>query len=89
VETDFDWGDQIDSIIVGPGAWVWVYEDEDFGDDMLPLVPRQAVHRLDELNFGDEIDSIRIFNSSPYGPAGKKMRKNKQGPPKKITDRST
>lgn len=55
-----DWGDQIDSLRVGAKTRVEAWEDEDFADDRIVFEPNQNVSKLDELNFGDEIDSIRI-----------------------------
>jgi hypothetical protein len=60
-----DWGDQIDSLIVGPQAWVQTFEDEDFEDTELWFVPNQMVRSLDELGMGDDIDSMRIFDHPP------------------------
>jgi len=55
-----DWGDQIDSLIVGPYAHVQAWEDEDYKDTMIEFGPDTRHSNLNELNFGDDIDSIKI-----------------------------
>jgi hypothetical protein len=62
---DKDWGDEIDSVIVGPNAWVQAFEDENFEDTEIWFVPNQAVRSLDELGIGDDIDSMRIYDHPP------------------------
>jgi hypothetical protein len=62
---DKDWGDDIDSLQVGPNAWVQAFEDENFEDSEIWFVANQIVPSLDELGFGDDIDSMRIFDRPP------------------------
>jgi len=55
-----DWGDQIDSLIVGPKTQVWAYEDENFSDTEITFSQNQRVPNTGELNFHDDIDSIKM-----------------------------
>jgi hypothetical protein len=60
-----DWGDDIDSLQVGPNAYVQCFEDENFEDTEIWFLPNQVVESLDELGFGDDIDSMRIHAQPP------------------------
>jgi len=57
----YDWGDEVDSLIVGPHAKVVVYEDEDFDDKKKVFGPNSRIPVLDNYGMGDEIDSMRII----------------------------
>lgn len=57
------WADEICSLRVGPNAFVIAYENDDFGGEMICFGPCQEVADLGELNFDDEIDSIKLINS--------------------------
>ena len=58
-----DWGDQIGSLRVGPDAFVMAYRDKDFENTMVAFGPNQEVASLDELDFDDDIDSIKVIDS--------------------------
>jgi len=58
---DKDWGDDIDSIVVGPGCWLQVFADEGFGDTSAWYGPNTHAPGLGDM--GDEIDSMRLFNA--------------------------
>lgn len=58
-----NWCNTISSLRAGPTAFVLVYAEEGFSGAMLSFGPGQDVADLDELKFGDEIDSIRLANS--------------------------
>jgi len=82
------WGDCISSVRVGPSAFVLVYADKEFKGTMMTFGPGQEVSNLEELNFNDEIDSIRLVNSvkvfdgfraeDAAKPAGGQTRENKR-----------
>lgn len=55
--------DAISSLRVGPGAFVLGYAEEGFNGVMMSFGPGQQVPDLEELDFDDEIDSIRLVNS--------------------------
>ena len=57
------WGDRISSIRVGTYAFVMMYADRNFEGSMLSLGPGQEVADLKDMQFDDEIDSIRLVNS--------------------------
>jgi hypothetical protein len=58
-----DWCNSISSLRVGPTAFVLVYSEQDFSGAMKSFGPGDAVPDLKQLNFNDEIDSIRLVNS--------------------------
>jgi hypothetical protein len=56
-----DWGDEIDSLKVGPGATVTVWEDENFGDNSQTYGPgTEKTNLRGDPDMGDQIDSIEI-----------------------------
>ena len=55
-----NWGDQIESLIVGPGAEVQVWKSENYTGTALTFQPNQRVEKLGDLNYEDEIDSIKV-----------------------------
>jgi hypothetical protein len=57
-----DWGDDIDSIIVGPGCWLQVFADEGFNDTSAWYGPDTHAPGLGDM--GDEIDSM-ILHEHP------------------------
>jgi hypothetical protein len=58
-----DWGDHIGSLRVGPYAFVMAYRDKEFRDEMFSFGPNQEVANLHELNFEDDMDSIKVIDS--------------------------
>ena len=58
-----EWGDSISSLRVGPSSFVLVYADREFKGTMMSFGPGQEVSNLEELDFNDDIDSIRLVNS--------------------------
>ena len=57
------WGGDICSLRVGPNAFVIAYETDSFRGEMICFGPCQEVADLSELNFDDEIDSIKLISS--------------------------
>jgi hypothetical protein len=56
-----DWGDQIDSLKVGPGATVTVWEDENFSDNSQTYSPgTERTNLRGNPDMGDQIDSMEI-----------------------------
>jgi hypothetical protein len=56
-----DWGDEIDSLKVGPTATVTVWEDEDFKDNSLTFGPgTEKTNLRGDPDMGDQIDSMEI-----------------------------
>lgn len=60
------WSPQVQSLVVGPNAYVQCYEDLNFYDSVFWLLPYQRVENIAELTCGDEIDSIRIYDRPPF-----------------------
>jgi len=48
---------------IGPNAFVLVYAEKEFKGAMVSFGPGQEVSSLDELDFNDKIDSLRLVNS--------------------------
>jgi len=61
-----EWGDQLFSLNVGPGAYVQCFDSHQFFESVFWLLPNQAVETLEELDCGDGIDSIRIYDRPPF-----------------------
>lgn len=56
-----DWGDDIDSLVVGPQCWLQVFADENFGDTSAWYGPNTHAPGLGDM--GDEIDSMKLHNA--------------------------
>ncbi|HMB96714.1 MAG TPA: hypothetical protein VKK61_11795 [Tepidisphaeraceae bacterium] len=59
------WGINIDSLIVGPEAYVRFHNDADPINTILWLLPRQVVGDIVDLRIDDAVDSIQIFSKPP------------------------
>lgn len=57
-----DWGDDIDSLVVGPKCWLQVFADEGFSDTTAWYGPNSHIPGLGDM--GDEIDSM-ILHETP------------------------
>ncbi|MDR4496246.1 MAG: hypothetical protein AB7P17_03360 [Nitrospirales bacterium] len=55
-----DWSDEIESLIVGPSATIFVYKDPSFSGTEAVFVANQKVGELAELNMSDDIESIKV-----------------------------
>lgn len=63
------WGDEIDSLKTGPACWAVLWEDEGFEDKHLPIYPNTYISNLDVYGFGDETDSMKLYeHQSQYHP---------------------
>jgi hypothetical protein len=56
-----DWGDDIDSLVVGPNCWLQVFADEGFSDTSAWYGPNTHAPGLGDM--GDEIDSMKLFDA--------------------------
>ena len=61
-----DWGDSLASLNVGPGAYVQCFDSRHFFDSVFWLLPNQAVESATELDCGETIDSIRLYDRPPF-----------------------
>jgi len=61
--TKLNWSNSISSLRVGPTAFVLVYAEQDFNGPLMSFGPGEDVPDLGQLNFNDQIDSIRLVNS--------------------------
>jgi hypothetical protein len=61
-----EWNPQVQSLLVGPNAYVQCYEDLNFFDSVCWLLPNQSVENVKDVACNDEIDSMRIFDRPPF-----------------------
>jgi hypothetical protein len=65
------WGTSVDSIVVGPAAFVRLYRSTDPANPGVWLLPQQIVEDLLAQQIGDELDSVQIDARPPgEGVAG-------------------
>ena len=55
-----DWNNDIESVIVGPGATVRAYKERDFKGPEIVFASGQRIPKLSELDMGNEIESMKI-----------------------------
>jgi hypothetical protein len=60
-----DWGASIDSLIVGPKAYVRLFRSSHPHTAVHWLSPRQAVGDVLKLNIHDDVDSVQILDRTP------------------------
>lgn len=60
------WGDYVESLAVGPTAYVQCYALNDFDDTIFWLLPSQSVEATSTGEWGDGIDTVRIFDRPPF-----------------------
>jgi len=61
-----DWAEHLASVNVGPGAYVQCFDSTHFLDSVFWLLPNQAVETIEDLDCGDGIDSIRLYDRPPF-----------------------
>jgi hypothetical protein len=59
------WGISIDSLIVGPQAYVRLYNQDDPKTTLLWLIPWQSIGDVVDLRIDDSTDSLEILQQSP------------------------
>ncbi|WNM62182.1 hypothetical protein [Candidatus Nitrospira neomarina] len=55
-----NWNNEIESLIVGPNAMVYAYEDPDFSGTEVAFVANQRNSDLADLDLSDDIESLKI-----------------------------
>jgi len=55
-----NWNNDIESLIVGPGATVKAYKDKDFKGTEISFTSNQRVANLSKVDMGNTIESMRI-----------------------------
>ena len=55
-----DWNDDIESIIVGPGATIRAYKERDFKGPEIVFASGQRIPKLSKLDMSNEIESMKI-----------------------------
>jgi hypothetical protein len=58
-----EWGDDIGSLRVGPGAFVIAYRRRDFQDEPVTFGPDDEVADLRRLKCDDDIESVKVIDS--------------------------
>lgn len=61
-----EWGNSIASLVVGPGSYVQCFDGRNFGDTVFWLLPNQSVENFEQVDCGDAIDSMRLFDRPPF-----------------------
>jgi hypothetical protein len=56
-----DWSNDIESVIVGPGATVRAYKDRDFQGPEIAFTSGQRIPKLSKLGMSNEIESMKII----------------------------
>jgi hypothetical protein len=59
------WGASIDSLIVGPGAYIRLYRSADPQATALWIAPGQTIEDIVEQHVGDDVDSLQILDHPP------------------------
>ena len=60
------WAESLASLTVGPGAYVQCFDSSHFFESVFWLLPNQAVETLEDLDCGDGIDSVRVYDRPPF-----------------------
>jgi len=55
-----DWNNEIESVIVGPGATVRAYKERDFQGTEIAFASGQRVPKLSSLDMSNDIESMKI-----------------------------
>ena len=63
---DERWSPQVRSLMVGPNAYVQCYEDLNFHDSVHWLLPNQRVDDFGDLECGEDLDSLRVYDRPPF-----------------------
>ena len=56
-----DWNNDIESVIVGPGATVRAYKERDFMGQEIVFASGQRIPKLSELGMSNDIESMKII----------------------------
>ncbi len=60
-----DWGNDIESLIMGPNAYMKAYDRKDFKGNEVAFVPTQRVKDLGSLDMANAIDSFKLTCGGP------------------------
>lgn len=61
-----EWGEHIESVAVGPTAYVQCFRSEAFDDTVFWLLPSQSIESVSEIECPPEIDTFRLFDRPPF-----------------------
>ncbi len=60
------WEGEVESLVVGPNAYVQGFEELNFYDSVFWLLPNQRVDDVADLACNDDIDSLRLWDRPPF-----------------------
>jgi hypothetical protein len=61
-----DWGEYVESLTVGPTAYVQCFDADCFDDTVFWLLPSQTIESVRDLDAAPEIDTLRVFDRPPF-----------------------
>lgn len=61
-----DWGQYVESLVVGPTAYVQCFKSGDFDGTVVWLLPSQRIEHTSELDCEEGIDTMRLFDRPPF-----------------------
>ena len=61
-----EWGAHVESVAVGPTAYVQCFRADAFDDTVFWLLPSQLVENVNDLETPPEIDTFRLFDRPPF-----------------------
>jgi hypothetical protein len=61
-----DWGEHVESLVVGPTAYVQCFCADDFDDTVFWLLPSQSIGNVNDLDAAPDVDTFRIFDRPPF-----------------------
>jgi len=61
-----DWGECIESLAVGPTAYVQCFKAGSFDDTVVWLLPSQSLENMADLDCENAIDTMRLFDRPPF-----------------------
>ena len=60
------WGEHVESLVVGPTAYVQCFRAAEFDDTVFWLLPSQSIESVSELDCPPDIDTFRLFDRPPF-----------------------
>ena len=61
-----DWGENVESLIVGPTAYVQCFDTTNYEDSICWLLPSQSIESDCDLDGRAEVNTLRIFDRPPF-----------------------
>ena len=61
-----EWGEQVGSLVAGPGAYVQCFDELNFRDSVVWVGANQRVADVADLATEGDLDSVRLFDRPPF-----------------------